>query len=68
MQLMPNTAVQYGDADLFNPEQNIDIGTRHLKYLLVFGVEVIQLSLRERLKIKTCRGLHLQESICSTCQ
>lgn len=34
MQLMPNTAAQYGDVDLFDPEQNIDIGTRHLKYLL----------------------------------
>jgi soluble lytic murein transglycosylase-like protein len=34
MQLMPSTAAQYGDVDLFDPEQNIDVGTRHLKYLL----------------------------------
>ncbi len=34
MQLMPETAAQYGTVDLFDPEQNIDVGTRHLKYLL----------------------------------
>lgn len=34
MQLMPATAKQYGVIDLFDPEQNIDVGTRHLKYLL----------------------------------
>lgn len=34
MQIMPETAAQYGDIDLFDPEQNINTGTRHLKYLL----------------------------------
>ncbi len=34
MQIMPATAALYGDIDLFDPEQNIDIGTRYLKYLI----------------------------------
>lgn len=34
MQLMPATAEQYGVTDLFDPEQNINVGTKHLKYLL----------------------------------
>lgn len=33
MQLMPDTARQYGITDLFDPAQNIDAGTRHLGYL-----------------------------------
>ncbi|HXL23860.1 MAG TPA: lytic transglycosylase domain-containing protein [Candidatus Dormibacteraeota bacterium] len=34
MQLIPTTARRYGANDLFNPEQNIDAGVRHLKSLL----------------------------------
>jgi Transglycosylase SLT domain len=34
MQLIPTTAQRYGARDLFNPEQNIDAGVRHLKSLL----------------------------------
>jgi soluble lytic murein transglycosylase-like protein len=34
MQLIPTTARRYGANDLFNPEQNIDAGVRHLKGLL----------------------------------
>src|SRR5215468_11998971 len=34
MQLIPTTAQRYGARDLFNPEQNIDAGVRHLKMLL----------------------------------
>ena len=34
MQLIPTTAQRYGAHDLFNPEQNIDAGVRHLKMLL----------------------------------
>jgi hypothetical protein len=34
MQLIPTTAQRYGAHDLFNPEQNIDAGVRHLKSLL----------------------------------
>lgn len=34
MQLMPSTAEQYGATDLFDPEENINVGTKHLKYLL----------------------------------
>jgi soluble lytic murein transglycosylase-like protein len=35
MQLIPTTAQRYGANDLFNPEQNIDAGVRHLKMLLL---------------------------------
>jgi soluble lytic murein transglycosylase-like protein len=35
MQLMPATAKRYGVSDLFDPEQNIRGGVRHLKDLLV---------------------------------
>ena len=35
MQLIPTTAERYGARDLFNPEQNIDAGVRHLKTLLM---------------------------------
>ena len=34
MQLMPATARQYGVADPYDPESNIEAGTRHLKSLL----------------------------------
>lgn len=34
MQLIPKTARQLGVNDAFDPEQNIDGGVRHLKYLL----------------------------------
>jgi hypothetical protein len=34
MQLIPTTAQRYGATDLFNPQQNIDAGVRHLKMLL----------------------------------
>ena len=34
MQLMPDTARQYGVTDAFDPEQNINGGTKYLKYLL----------------------------------
>lgn len=33
MQLMPATAAQYGVADRFNIDQNLDAGIKHLKYL-----------------------------------
>jgi hypothetical protein len=34
MQLMPDTAHQYGIRDIFDPAQNISAGARHLAYLL----------------------------------
>jgi soluble lytic murein transglycosylase-like protein len=34
MQLMPETAAQYGVRDIFDPEQNVAAGTRHLSGLL----------------------------------
>ena len=34
LQLMPNTAKQYGVLDSFDPEQNINGGTRYLQYLI----------------------------------
>lgn len=34
MQLMPNIAKQYGVIDRFSPEENIEGGTRYLKFLL----------------------------------
>ncbi len=34
MQLMPATARQYAVADPYDPESNIEAGTRHLKSLL----------------------------------
>ena len=34
MQLMPATATQYGVIDRFSPEENIDGGTKYLKFLL----------------------------------
>jgi soluble lytic murein transglycosylase-like protein len=34
MQLMPATAARYGVTDVFDPAQNIDAGTRHLRTLL----------------------------------
>ncbi len=33
MQLMRDTAIQYGVIDRYNADQNIDAGVRHLKYL-----------------------------------
>lgn len=38
MQLMPETATQYGVRDVLDPVENISVGTRHLAYLLgVYG-------------------------------
>ncbi len=34
MQLMPQTALKHNVQDVFDPEQNISGGTRHLRYLL----------------------------------
>ncbi len=34
MQLIPTTAHRYGASDVFNPQQNIDAGVKHLKWLL----------------------------------
>jgi soluble lytic murein transglycosylase-like protein len=34
MQLIPRTAQRYGAYDVFNPQQNIDAGVKHLKWLL----------------------------------
>ncbi len=34
MQLMPRTAASYDVTDPFNPRQNINAGTKHLKYLM----------------------------------
>jgi Transglycosylase SLT domain len=34
MQLIPTTAQKYGASDVFNPQQNIDAGVKHLKWLL----------------------------------
>lgn len=34
MQLIPTTAHRYGANDVFNPQQNVDAGVRHLKWLL----------------------------------
>lgn len=34
MQLMPKTAAQYQERDLFNPMANINVGTRHLAFLV----------------------------------
>jgi len=38
MQVLPETARRYGVHDIYDPEQNIEAGVRHLKYLLkLFG-------------------------------
>lgn len=34
MQLMPATAAQYGVTDIYDPQQNLEAGIRHLRYLL----------------------------------
>lgn len=34
MQLLPQTAAQYGVKDIFNPEENVNAGTRYLKELM----------------------------------
>lgn len=34
MQLMPATAAKYGVSDLYNPQQNIVAGIKHLRYLM----------------------------------
>lgn len=45
MQLMPATASIYGVTDLFDPQQNIDAGTKHLKYLLILYNNDLNLTL-----------------------
>lgn len=35
MQVMPATAARYGDFDLYSPEQNLDVGARYLRDLLL---------------------------------
>ncbi len=42
MQLMPATAARFGVLDSFDPEQNIQGGTRYLKYLLSYYNQYIQ--------------------------
>lgn len=34
MQLMPATALNYGNYNLFNPEHNVEVGSKHFAYLL----------------------------------
>lgn len=34
MQLMPATAAKYGVTDIYNPQQNITAGIKHLRYLM----------------------------------
>src|SRR5205809_6936481 len=34
MQFQAATAIRYGASDVFNPQQNIDAGVKHLKWLL----------------------------------
>jgi Transglycosylase SLT domain len=34
MQLIPTTAQRYGASDVFDPQQNVDAGVKHLKWLL----------------------------------
>ena len=34
MQLMPGTARRFGVTDIFDPKQNIDAGTKYLRFLL----------------------------------
>lgn len=34
MQVLPTTAAQYGNYNLFNPKDNITVGTRHFAYLM----------------------------------
>ena len=34
MQLMPATAERYGVTDIYDPQQNLEAGIRHLRYLL----------------------------------
>lgn len=42
MQLMPATAERFGVRDAFNPEQNINGGTRYLSYLLkMFNNDIV---------------------------
>ena len=35
MQLMPKTAQSYGLYDIYDPKKNIDVGTKHIKRLLI---------------------------------
>ena len=35
MQLMPETAARFGVTQVFDPQQNIEAGTRYLKELLI---------------------------------
>jgi len=45
MQLMPATAARYGVADRFDPAQNVEAGTRHLRELLDFFNQDLVLAL-----------------------
>lgn len=44
MQVMPATAARYGQFDLYAPDQNIDVGTRYLRDLLVLFNGNVQLA------------------------
>jgi len=45
MQLMPATATRYGVANRFDPAQNVEAGTRHLRELLDFFNQDLVLAL-----------------------
>lgn len=45
MQLMPATARRFGVTDIFDPQQNIDAGTRYLRFLLDLFDNDVELAL-----------------------
>ncbi len=45
MQLMPGTAKRFGVTDIFDPKQNIDAGTRYLRFLLDLFNNNVELAL-----------------------
>jgi soluble lytic murein transglycosylase-like protein len=45
MQLMPGTARRFGVTDIFDPKQNIDAGTRYLRFLLDLFDNNVELAL-----------------------